>query len=331
MANSPDREGMVNVVFAPAFVVDRELRITEVNHAANARFGSVVGQRLEEVLGAGAVPSGGVVAQCLDSGSAGEEDISVARGGDERVFTLHAAALPAGADTKGRVLIALNEKGSEEELRERLAEQEARLADFHNSTMELAMGASECFQVLTAMRQGNLAARVSEQVLSSSDELIANFGRTLNDTARELEAQLETIKRQEYSIQELSTPILELWDDVVALPVIGVVDTRRSADIMERLLTEVSQKQARYVILDITGVEVVDTRTADHFIKVIKAAQLLGATCLLTGIRPAVAQTLVELGVDLGELATLRNLRDGLRECLRRMGAPLGAALQETK
>jgi rsbT co-antagonist protein RsbR len=93
---------------------------------------------------------------------------------------------------------------------------------------------------------------------------------------------------------------------------------------MERLLTEVSRKQAKFVILDITGVDVVDTRTADHFVKVIKAAQLIGATCVLTGIQPAVAQTLVDLGVDLGDLATLRNLRDGLRECIRRRGAGSG-------
>jgi rsbT co-antagonist protein RsbR len=135
----------------------------------------------------------------------------------------------------------------------------------------------------------------------------------------ELDQKLEIIERQRSAIQELSTPILELWDDVLALPVIGVVDTRRSMEIMERLLNEVTEKQARFVILDITGVEVVDTKTADHFIKVIRAAELLGTKCILTGIRPAVAQTLVEIGVDLESFSTLRNLRQGLQECLRHM------------
>jgi len=208
----------------------------------------------------------------------------------------------------------------ERELQGRVTDCEKRLEEYHNSSMELAMGISECFQVLSEVRRSNLGARVSESTLSSSDELMANLGRSLNDAIAEIEEQMETIQRQQFAIQELSTPVLQLWDDVLALPVIGTVDTHRSADIMERLLTEVTQRQSKFVILDITGVEVVDTRTADHFIKVIKAAELLGATCLLTGIRPAVAQTLVDLGVDLSTIATLRNLQEGLRHCLDRMG-----------
>ena len=88
---------------------------------------------------------------------------------------------------------------------------------------------------------------------------------------------------------------------------------------MERLLNEIVSKQCRYVIIDITGVEVVDTATADHFIKLIKSAELLGAYSILTGIRPAVAQTMVEIGVDLSSITTLGNLQDGLRECISQM------------
>jgi len=138
--------------------------------------------------------------------------------------------------------------------------------------------------------------------------------------ARKLEEALDTIRNQQESIAELSTPILQLWDDVLAMPIIGVVDTRRSLDIMEKLLAEVSARQSRFVILDITGVEVVDTKTADHFIKVTLAARLLGASCIVSGIRPAVAQTLVEIGVDMSSLSTVSTMRDALRECLRRMG-----------
>jgi anti-anti-sigma regulatory factor len=212
----------------------------------------------------------------------------------------------------------------EQELKLKNEECETRLEEYHNSSMELAMGISECFQVLSEVRQSNLGARVSEMTLSSKDELMAKLGRSLNDAIAEIEENMETIRRQQFAIQELSTPVLQLWDDVLALPVIGTVDTRRSADIMERLLTEVTQQQSKFVILDITGVEVVDTRTADHFIKVIKAAELLGATCLLTGIRPAVAQTLVDLGVDLSTIATLRNMQEGLKHCLRQMGQQIG-------
>jgi len=129
--------------------------------------------------------------------------------------------------------------------------------------------------------------------------------------------KLETITRLRTAVEQLSTPILELWEDVLALPVIGIVDSRRSSEMMERLLHEIVQKQSRFVIIDLTGVEVIDTSTADHFMKLVKAVGLIGARCVLTGIRPAVAQTLVDLDVSFGQLETLRNLRHGLRYCLR--------------
>jgi anti-anti-sigma regulatory factor len=172
-------------------------------------------------------------------------------------------------------------------------------------------------------------ALTSAEAINAQQELLRDLGLQAAEAQREakeketalkeLDQKLEIIERQQLAIQELSTPILQLWDNVLALPVIGVVDSKRSADIMERLLSEITIKQSRFVILDITGVEVVDTKTADHFIKVIKAAELLGTRCILTGIRPAVAQTLVEIGVDLSSIITLRNLQDGLRECLRQM------------
>jgi anti-anti-sigma regulatory factor len=200
-----------------------------------------------------------------------------------------------------------------------LQEVEKNSDEYHERSMELAMGISECFQVLADVRQGRLEAQVSEATTSSEEELVAKLGKSLNHTVTEIREQMETIERQQTAIQELSTPILQLWDDVLAMPIIGLVDTRRSADIMERMLSEVVSQQSRFVILDITGVDVVDTRTADYFIKVIKAAELLGTQCFLTGIQPAVAQTLVEIGVDLSSIYTLRNLQEGLKECLRVM------------
>ena len=129
----------------------------------------------------------------------------------------------------------------------------------------------------------------------------------------------ELLERMQLAIQELSTPILELWDDVLALPVIGIVDSKRSADMMERLLTEIVARQAKFVILDITGVEVIDTGTADRFIKLVTAVEFLGARCMITGIQSAVAQTLASLGADLGRLRALRTLKHGLHECMRLM------------
>jgi rsbT co-antagonist protein RsbR len=130
-------------------------------------------------------------------------------------------------------------------------------------------------------------------------------------------AKTELIEKLRYSIGELSTPILEVWDDVLVMPVIGVVDSRRTADMVQRLLAEVARSQASYVIVDLTGVEIVDTRTADHLIKLIRKVEVVGARCVLTGIRPAVAETLVEIGVDFGRITTLRNLKHGLRDAIR--------------
>jgi rsbT co-antagonist protein RsbR len=125
------------------------------------------------------------------------------------------------------------------------------------------------------------------------------------------------IERLRYSIDELSNPILEVWDDVLAMPIIGVVDSRRTADMVQRLLAEVARTQSSFVIVDLTGVEIVDTQTADHLMKLIRKVELVGARCVLTGIRPAVAETLVDIGVDFGRITTLRNLKHGLREALR--------------
>lgn len=132
--------------------------------------------------------------------------------------------------------------------------------------------------------------------------------------------QLEELAHQrEMTIRELSTPVMEVWEDVLVLPVVGIVDTRRSMEIMNTLLDRIVATQARCVIIDITGVEVVDTKTADYLLRVSRAANLLGSRCVLTGLSPAVAQTLVEIGADLSEVRTLRNLKEGLRDCLKHL------------
>ncbi len=131
------------------------------------------------------------------------------------------------------------------------------------------------------------------------------------------EAKTVLIDRLRYSIDELSNPILEVWDDVLVMPIIGVVDSRRTSDMVQRLLTEVTRTQASFVIIDLTGVEIVDTSTADHLMKLMRKVEVVGARCVLTGIRAAVAETLVDIGVDFARITTLRNLKHGLREALR--------------
>ena len=140
--------------------------------------------------------------------------------------------------------------------------------------------------------------------------------RTRALAARDAENQ-ELIRRLRTAVDQLSSPVLELWDDVLALPVIGVVDSERAATMVERLLDEVARGGARYVLVDLTGVDVVDTGTADRILKLAQAVKLLGADCMLTGVQPLVAQTLVDLGAEFGGIATLRNLKQGLLHALQ--------------
>jgi rsbT co-antagonist protein RsbR len=154
-------------------------------------------------------------------------------------------------------------------------------------------------------------------------EVIAVAGVTLDvtDSKRieaDLRAKIELIEAQQQTIRELSTPIIEVWDNVLTLPMIGVIDTGRTSEVMEDLLTEIVRTRARFAILDLTGVEVVDTGVASHLINLIRSVQLLGAEGLITGVRPNVAQTMAGLGVDLKSVVTMATLREGLRYCMGR-------------
>ncbi|MBK9267004.1 MAG: STAS domain-containing protein [Polyangiaceae bacterium] len=138
----------------------------------------------------------------------------------------------------------------------------------------------------------------------------------LEASRQDLEVQLQTIERQRIAIRELSVPIIDVWDDIITLPLVGAIDSARASEMTEKLLQRISERGADYVLIDLTGVDIVDTMTAAHLVRLTHAAKLLGARCVLTGVRPEVARTLVEIGVHLGGLMTLRTLRDGLRACL---------------
>lgn len=160
-----------------------------------------------------------------------------------------------------------------------------------------------------------LLGRDLKEVLTANDQYTQELERSASDAAE----KLATIERQQVAIQELSTPIVEIWDDVLTLPIVGVVDSRRAMEMTERLLYQIVERRARCVIIDITGVEVVDTMTADHFIKMTRASSMLGALCVVSGISPDIAQTLAKVGVDLNGVETLRTLKDALRRCLRHL------------
>ena len=133
----------------------------------------------------------------------------------------------------------------------------------------------------------------------------------------------EVILRQQQDMLELSTPVVELWDGVLALPLIGTLDSARTQVAMENLLEKIVQTGAGIAIVDITGVPTVDTLVAQHLLKTVAAARLMGADCIISGIRPQIAQTIVHLGVDLGSVITKASLADAFVVALQRTGATI--------
>ena len=128
----------------------------------------------------------------------------------------------------------------------------------------------------------------------------------------------EIILRQQSDMLELSTPVIELWDGILALPLIGTLDSRRSQIVMESLLQRVVETGAPIAIIDITGVPTVDTLVAQHLLKTVAAARLMGADCIISGIRPQIAQTMVHLGVELSDVVTKATLADAFANALAR-------------
>lgn len=128
------------------------------------------------------------------------------------------------------------------------------------------------------------------------------------------------IARQQHELLELSTPVVKLWDGVLALPIIGTLDSARTQIVMESLLQRIADTNSAIAIIDITGVPTVDTLVAQHLIKTATAIRLMGADCVISGVRPQIAQTIVQLGVDLGGVTTKANLADALSVALDRIG-----------
>ncbi|MEU5523032.1 STAS domain-containing protein [Streptomyces sp. NPDC093250] len=137
------------------------------------------------------------------------------------------------------------------------------------------------------------------------------------------------IDRQRLQLLEVATPVIKLWDGIVAVPLIGTLDSARSQVVMETLLNAVVDQHARFAILDITGVPTVDSLVAQHLMKTVAAARLMGAECVVSGIRPAIAQTIVHLGLDLGTVKTRASLADALGYCLHELGANIVNAAPE--
>jgi rsbT co-antagonist protein RsbR len=130
----------------------------------------------------------------------------------------------------------------------------------------------------------------------------------------------EVIGRQQTELLELSTPVVKLWDGILALPMIGTLDSARTQIVMESLLQKIVETESQIAIIDITGVPTVDTLVAQHLLKTVTAIRLMGADCIISGVRPQIAQTIVHLGVDLQGVTTKANLADALALALKRSG-----------
>ena len=131
----------------------------------------------------------------------------------------------------------------------------------------------------------------------------------------------DEVQKRSLAMLEMSTPVTKIWDGVLFAPIVGIIDSKRSVDIMNRALSSISDTRARTLLLDIGGVAVVDTAVANHLIKIAKAAVLMGCKTIISGISPSIAQTITELGIDLGSIQTTSTIESALRESITRPGA----------
>jgi rsbT co-antagonist protein RsbR len=177
----------------------------------------------------------------------------------------------------------------------------------------LRVGAGESVQPLESSYPethpvGALIASLNEMIVSLAEARARSEGYS-----RELQERVGAIEAQEAAIAELATPILEVWNGVLCMPIVGLVDSARTADMARTLLNTVVQCKAKLVLLDITGIHVMDTRVVDHFLRMARAIRLLGARCVLSGVHPNVSQTIVNMGLDLTGIETHRSIREALR------------------
>ena len=173
--------------------------------------------------------------------------------------------------------------------------------------------------IFDALREesGSDAGGFSEALWSAS-ELLDKLG--MHTVKAFQSSREEIIGRQQMELLELSTPVVKLWDGILALPMIGTLDSARTQIVMESLLQKIVDTESQIAIIDITGVPTVDTLVAQHLLKTVTALRLMGADCIISGVRPQIAQTIVHLGVDLQGVTTKANLADALALALKRTG-----------
>jgi rsbT co-antagonist protein RsbR len=196
---------------------------------------------------------------------------------------------------------------------------------------ELLSAITAIVATLRDIEGGNLSARV--ELPYPENEPIGALAACVNFMAQalaerreetlayqqELEGQIATIEKQRAAIRELSTPIIEVWSGVLCVPIVGVLDSSRAAEMTSALLNTIVEKKAKFIIIDITGIDAMDTRATDHFLRMARAVRLLGANCVLSGINPSVARTITQMGLDLQGVSSHRSLRDALQQHVKKV------------
>ena len=201
------------------------------------------------------------------------------------------------------------------------------LTDLSRSRAQQGFTASETATFVFSLKQP-LFVRLRQELEKNPDALAEeNWAATvlldklgLFTTEVYQQTREAVIARQQQELMELSTPVVKLWEGILALPLIGTLDSARTQVIMESLLQQVVDSEATIAIIDITGVPTVDTLVAQHLLKTVAAARLMGADCIISGIRPQIAQTIVQLGVDLNEVTTKASMAAAFRLALQRSG-----------
>jgi rsbT co-antagonist protein RsbR len=164
------------------------------------------------------------------------------------------------------------------------------------------------------VRDGDFEEGERQATIDSVSKLLHFDTAIVVDTYNRLVEQ--TLTAQSRALMEMSTPVTEIWEGLLFLPIVGIIDSRRSRDIMNATLSKIADTQARVFILDISGVGVVDTAVANHLIKITRATKLMGCETTISGVSPAIAQTIVDLGIDVGEVKTTATMRDALADAV---------------
>ncbi len=178
--------------------------------------------------------------------------------------------------------------------------------DIYMSAMNVSF--ENCVNSLSASGK---PSRQSQRTILAISKLMQLDAMITADTYTQLTN--EKILEQSKSLIEMSTPVTSIWDGILLLPLVGIIDSKRALDITARILEEIASSQATCFILDISGVAVIDTAVANYLIKITKATRLMGCESMISGLSPAIAQTIVDLGIDVGDVQTTGNLRDALR------------------